>query len=362
MSADQMLPLPASRHALALLRFPDPRTDWVVVTVATLSEPIHDLGDRLRDLQQAVPICGARLQSETWVAGSAPLVELVRGEPLDCPPLDRPFHLASESPLRLVVGAEGRRLAVIGHHAAFDGLALVAILRSLVCGTMPEPVDSPPPGPAGSPLPLLHRLARPAARLHATPGHWPSDTYATTSVAFTGRGVTGQLSAAAVDAAVAHNARRGQRLGRVGLTIAVGGPMGVGNVASYRRIDVRPDAPVADLVAQALASNVEPGEQVRAPRLILRGLGPVVERFSDTLLISNLGRHDVPGVERLDFFPVARGRSAVSVASASVAGGETSVTVRARDLSPADARRFLNDLATRFRPSPVRIEGSAQRG
>ena len=34
-----MLPAPASANALALLRFPDRRTAWVVVAAATLAAP-----------------------------------------------------------------------------------------------------------------------------------------------------------------------------------------------------------------------------------------------------------------------------------------------------------------------------------
>ncbi len=92
----------------------------------------------------------------------------------------------------------------------------------------------------------------------------------------------------------------------------------------------------------ALVSTEEPGEQVSAPKALVAALAPVVERFSDTILLSNLGRHPVAGISRLDFFPVARGRSAVCFASASVAGGETTLTLRARDLSPGAARRLLD--------------------
>jgi hypothetical protein len=230
---------------------------------------------------------------------------------------------------------------VIGHHAAFDGLALVAILRALVDGELPTPVSSPPPGPPGSKRPLVERLVRPADALVPTPGVWPGDAYATGTVDLTGKGITGRIAAAAIGAAADHQARHAGRLRKVGLTIAIGGPAGVGNVASYRRIDVAPTDPVADLVQTALHTPEEPGEQVSAPKLVMRALEPVVERFSDTLLISNLGRQRLPGVRRVDFFPVARGASAVCVASCAVEGAETSLTVRARDLSPGDARRLV---------------------
>lgn len=342
------LPAPASRHALALLRFPDPRTDWVVVTVATLTAPVPDLADRLAALHESVPVVGARLHDETWHPGDPPEIITVDGDPLGHAELDRPFDLAHEAPLRLVCSSDGLRLGVVGHHAAFDGLALVAVLRALTDGEQPSPVDSPPPGTPGSKLPLLQRLARPADPVAVTPGVWPGDAYATEAITVSGKGITGQIAAACVDAVQAHNERHQRPMRKVGLTVAVGGPAGVGNVASYRRIDVRTTDPIATLVADALASPEEPGEQVSAPKLVMKALEPVVERFSDTILLSNLGRHRVPGVERLDFFPVARGRSAVCFASASIEGGQTTLTLRARDLSPADGRRLLADACARL--------------
>lgn len=209
-------------------------------------------------------------------------------------------------------------------------------------------VDSPPPGEPGSKLPLLQRLARPADRVAPTPGIWPGDAYEVAEVTVTGKGVTGAIAAACVAAVAEHNRTHSAPLRKVGITVAVGGPAGVGNVASYRRIDVAPDGQVAAEVQAALASPDEPGEQVRAPKLVMALLEPVVERFSDTILVSNLGRHEIPGVHRLDFFPVARGRSAVCFASAAVAGGATTLTLRARDLSPGDARRLLADAAARL--------------
>jgi hypothetical protein len=342
------LPAPASRHALALLRFPDPRTDWVVVTVATLDAAITGLPERIAALHRAVPIVGARLEGETWMPGAPPEPIVVDGEPLGHAALDAPFDLASEPPLRIVVGLEGTRLGVVGHHAAFDGLALVAVLTALTGGPMPGPVASPPPGQPGSKLPLLARLARPADRVAPTPGVWPGDTYASRVIEVEGRGVTGRLAEACVAAVAVHNRALGERVAKVGITVAIGGPAGVGNVASYRRIDVAPGTDVAGAVQAALASADEPGEQVSAPKALMALLEPVVERFSDTILLSNLGRHEVPGVTQLDFFPVARGRSAVCFASAGIAGGRTTLTLRARDLSPASGRRLLDDAVGRM--------------
>lgn len=343
------LPAPAGRHALALLRFPDPRTAWVVVTVATLSEQIADLGARVAALHDAVPVVGARLDDETWLPGAPPEPIVVDGDPIGHLETDRPFDLTAEAPLRLVVGDRGRRLGVIGHHAAFDGLALVAVLRALTAGEQPQPVASPPPGDPSSKLPLLARLVRPADPVAPTPGVWPHDAYASEVVELRGKQVTGRIADACIRAVAEHNARHERPLRKVGLTVAVGGPAGVGNVASYRRLDVDLHDPIPTMVQDALRSPQEPGEQVSAPKLVMRALEPVVERFSDTILVSNLGRHRVPGVERLDFFPVARGRSAVCFASAAVEGGQTTLTLRARDLSPAEGTALLASAVSHLR-------------
>jgi hypothetical protein len=129
----------------------------------------------------------------------------------------------------------------------------------------------------------------------------------------------------------------------VGLSVAVGGPTGAGNVASYRRVDVRPDEPVASRVADALADDVEPAELVRAPTAMTI-LTPFVERLSDSALVSNIGRHPSLPATRLEFFPVARGRSAVAVGAAGVDAGSAIVTLRARDLDRHDAAAILEQI------------------
>jgi len=344
------LPAAANRHAVGLLRFPDPRTDWVIVTVAHLARPTTPdaVTERLDALHGVVPVVGARLRDETWHPGAPPTVEVVDGEPVEHRGFDRAFDLAAEAPLRLLLGAGGTRLAVLGHHAAFDGLSLAAVAGALLGGPLPRPVDSPPPGEPGSKLALLARLARPAQRVTPTIGVWPTDAYAAVEVHLDGPGVTARIAEACAGAARAHNLRHGTRLDRIGITVAVGGPAGVGNVASYRRVDVATTGPVADAVRDALADPAEPGEQVSAPRWLMRALQPLVERFSDSILVSNLGRLDLPGATRFDFYPVARGRSAVCFAAATVVGGASTLSLRARDLSPGDARRLLHDAAARL--------------
>jgi hypothetical protein len=363
-SGPATLPAPASRNALALLRFPDRRTGWVVVVAASLERPLPGLDDRLRALHLAVPMVGARLRGEVWHPGAPPDLLVVDGEPLGTPGLLDRFRLDREPPLRAVVGAGGARVALACHHAAFDGLGLVALLAALLGGPPPSPavaagVGRPPAELRG----LLRRLARPADRVAPSPFAPDRDALAVREVALSGPQVTARLAAAAVAAAGARNARLGRRWRRIGVNLGLAGPAVaaaggsgaaaggsravVGNVSRYRRVDVVAGEAVEPAVAAALASAREPVDQVWSPRLG-RLLGPVARRGSDSLLVSNLGRREVPGANRLDFFPVARGRSAVAVGAAGLAGGPSTVSVRARDLSTEDAAALLADIVARL--------------
>lgn len=414
------MPAPASANALALLRFPDRRTAWVVVVAATLAAPADRLEERLAGLHRAVPMIGARLHGETWHPGSPPEPVIVDGDPLAAPELVARFDLATQPPLRVVAGSGGTRLAVACHHAAFDGRSLVALLATLV-RPQGHPGDlrqlwppRPPteataavegakgvdnrehPSSRSATLPLrspelrglVGRLIRPADRVAPSLARPGREALAVAEVALAGPGITARLVSAAVAVAGAHNARLGRPWRRVGINIGLAGAaeaaggrasMGEaggerpggnraaggtsaanqtreaevpgnqlpGNLSRYRRIDLGPGEAVAPALEAALASPREPLDQVWSPRWGWV-LEPVVGRFSDSLLVSNLGRREVPGVTRLEFFPVARGRSAVAVGAVGLAGGPATVSVRARDLSSDDAEALLADLVARL--------------
>ena len=385
------LPAPASANALALLRFPDRRTTWAVVAAATLAAPIDRLQDRLEALHRAVPMTGARLRRETWHPGSPPDPLIVDGDPLDASALVDRFDLATQPPLRVVAGSGGRRLAVAGHHAAFDGLSLVALLAALTGGgdgrtrdgggrvvggvdsrgnqvsgsaTLPHRGAEPREagleaaqvrsGPArGRPQVrgLVGRAVRPADRVAASLARPRREALVVRELELAGAGVTARVADAAVAAAGARNSRLGRPWRRVGLNVGLAGlpgeEQGVGNSSRYRRLDLRPGEPVGPALAAALASSREPLDQVWSPRWGWL-LEPVVGRFSDSLLISNLGRREVPGATRLEFFPVARGRSAVAVGAVGLPGGPSTVSVRARDLTSEDAGALADDLVARL--------------
>ena len=363
----------------------------MVVAAATLAAPAQPLQDGLESLHRAVPMIGARLHGETWHPGPPPEPLIVDGDPLHAPGLLDRFDLVVQPPLRVAVGSGGTRLAVACHHAAFDGLSLVALLASLTGGVDnrrhppdgsatlplrgPEPQGpgveaGPAPGVEAGPggarpvraLPelrgLVGRLVRPADRVAASLARPGREALAVREVALGGPEVTARVAAAAVAAAGARNQLLGRPWRRVGINLGLaglnegGGGEGLdlpapGNRSRYRRVDLRAGEPVGPALAAAVASPREPLDQVWSPRLGWL-LGPVAGRFSDSLLVSNLGRREVPGATRLDFFPVARGRSAVAVGVVGLAGGPSTVSLRARDLSPEDTEALLADLVARL--------------
>lgn len=362
----QLLPSEA-----AIVHHPDRRGCWVPCVRVELAEPLTTpvIGDRLTELAARHSILGARLDSRrgAWVAGSPRLPIVPLPDPLAvlCVPID----LATGPPLRVALSADGRQLAVAGHHAALDGRALLMVARALLgapAGAAEAPLGSvaPPraPGaapaapasaPRSAPQEALARVLRPADRVA------PSRTGRGLEVLLAAEAPVGAelrvaaLAAAAVRAAGAWNHRRRRPWRRVGLTIPVGGPPLLGNVASHRRLDLDLPADVAAAVTAALAQGAAPPDAGLDPRRarLLRLLAPVVARLSDSLLVSNLGLVDLPGATAVDFYPQARGRSAVALGACTVRGGRSRLTLRARDLNAADAEALLQRWVAELSPA-----------
>jgi hypothetical protein len=342
------LPEPASRQALAVLRSLDTRSPWVVVLAATLSRPAGDLDAALAELHAAVPLIGARLRGASWHAGPPPSVARTAGDPIASPAIVTPFDLANEAPLRVVAGDDGTRLAVAAHHAAFDGRSLALILSALLGGPPPMRANAPdaPPGGRGR-LQVLRRVLPPADRIAPSTSPPEREVFAARPVNAVEGSVTTRLAVAAVEAAGARNRALRKRWKRVGLSVAVGGPPGIGNVATYRRIDFGTDESVGDAVQRALTDETEQPEMVGIPGWA-RLFAPFAPWFSDSLLVSNIGRVDLPNTERIEFYPVARGRSAVAFGAAALASGAATISIRARDLVQPDAEALLTAVARRF--------------
>jgi hypothetical protein len=346
-------PWPASTHDLAVLRHPDRRTSWVSVIAATLRDADPDLAvrcdARLEEVNQRVPIVGARLCDATWLPGPPPATIAVGGDPLRARVLLDRFDLSSEPPIRVIVGQDGGRIALAAHHAALDGRGMVALIHALVGGPVLPPASAEPAdGAAGErPWTALRRLLLPADRAAPSPAQPAGDSLAVRTMTLGGRGVVARIAAAAVEAIAERNRRLGRPWRRIGLTIPVGGPAGIGNVASYRRVDLRPDDDVPAAVAHILDSGPVPSEHTSAPRA-LRLLAPVADRFSDSLLVSNHTRYDIPELAQIEVYAVARGRSAIAFGTAGITGAASTLALRARDLDQRDTEALLDATVARL--------------
>jgi hypothetical protein len=347
---------PVSTPARAILNHPDRRTSWVVALGATL-EPgalvnADILAGRLKRVIDALPVVGARLDGQRWKSGGAPEPVAVGRERPDARLL-APFRLDRDPPTRILLSPGGEHLWLSAHHAALDGLGLAAVLAGLL-GADPTPLSAGPHDHRDARRPAhlretLLRLACPAdplVRSSTIPQH---DSIAVSSATPTGH-FTAQLVAACVAAAAARNDALGHPLRRVGISVGIGGPSGDGNTATYRRLDLSPHDDVVSEVMQAIERVAEPRELLSAPRRI-RLIAPAISRLSDSLLVSNLGCISAPGAERVEFFPVARGRSAVAFGAVGVRRGQCTVSINARHLSAEDAARLLDDVVTRLAPA-----------
>lgn len=348
---------PTSPHR-AILRHPDRKTTWVQVVAAALNEPIPALAEQcteqLERINDRVPIVGALLRGEAWIPGTSARAIEVGGDPIGAPELLRPFALSAEPPVRTLVSADGCRLALAVHHAALDGRGMVKLLHALVGGPLPGPAqaaESPPAtGRNSGSLMALRRALRPADRVPPSPIPPARDSLAVRRLrpADRLRVTVPRIAAAAIEAIGERNAALDWPWERIGLTIPVGGAIAsVANLATYRRVDLRRGESVRLAISRAVKTGPTPIEFTRSPRS-LRLLAPVADRFSDSLLVSNHGLCDLPGIAELDVFPVARGRSAVSFGAAMVVGGRTAITLRARDLTQEDAEELLDRTIARL--------------
>lgn len=299
------------------------------------------LAERTAAAAADAPLLASRLNGNWWTRSTAPGVTVVGpGHPLESAPLHA-FDLRHEPPLRVVTSTRRDWLLLAGHHFAFDGLGLVSVLRALLSGTSaPAPDYVSANADSHSLIPTVRRLWQPADPVAPSLILPRSDSFASTPVMLSGRGVTASLARACAAAISAHNAAAAKPLRRIGISVAVGGVGGAG--ATYRRVDVSAVDDVEPVVRAAMSDPAVPPESKRLPPGAALVLKLVLPRFSDTFLVSNLGRLDLPLVRALEFYPVARGRSAVAVGAAGLDDGPTSLTLRAGNLSQSDADALLS--------------------
>jgi hypothetical protein len=334
----------------AAVHHPERQAAWVIVLLAHLAggscRP-DVVAERLHAASADFPLIASRLQGKWWTPSTCPAVSVAAPGvvPLEIAPIE-PFDLQNEPPLRVVLGAEGSWLLMCAHHFAIDGLGMVSLMGSLLTGKRGSgsPDYTVVTAPRRPPTDAVLRLIRPADRIAPSVAMPSRDTFVSASVHMSGPHVTARISRACAEGAREHNRTRGLPLRRFGLSLAVRGPEGEG--ATYRRIDVSPDQDIESAVAGALSDPAVPVEVKGLPpgSSLLR---PLLKRLSDTVLVSNLGRLDLP-VNGLELYPQARGRSAVAVGAAGIDGQPTIITLRARDLDRADATSLLQRIVARL--------------
>jgi hypothetical protein len=332
-----------------MLHHPDRRTTWVGLGVLRFKEPLgtdeptlHDyLASRLAAVQAALPLSAARIRGDRWVAGAPCRPEVVTSEDSIPAAVVRGFDLHREPPLRVVAAANGMWVTIALHHAAFDGSNVFTLFR-IIAGHQPRRVPRARTFERRTvpPWSILKRLLRPADPVVPSSPPPTTDTFVSVTLPLVGRDITTRLPDACVAATLDHCNRAGAPCRRVGLSLGLVAHSGDGDISTYRRIDARAGGSLRPAIERSLAAREEPWEIVHGTRL-LRLAAPFVGRVSDTLLVSNFGRVEIPGLHALECYPVARGRSALAFGAVRVSGGRSTLTLRARYLSPEDGRRIL---------------------
>jgi len=267
---------------------------------------------------------------------------------------------------RVRVARSPASVLVAAHHSALDGLGLLGLLgivldapvRSSVRGLSAE---------GGSPA-AGRFLRRAAGRLREAAlspplriapdrrGAGGGDHLVETQVPSV-TGGTPTLLAAVARAVDAWNDAHGTKSGPV--TIAVGLSRRPGSTptledeSAFARVVMTgrtPDAARSALHAAPPEPAAPPGS--RALGLVARLGRPLSGRLGSTLLVSNLGRIDVPDeVRSIAFWPVATARSGVSLGVTSVGAG-TVLGLRARRafFTRTGAERLLATIAASLTP------------
>ncbi len=391
---------PISRGGRAVLCHPDQETAWAPVAVIYFEERrsgLHHLGDllagefdkRIRDAAIIEPLIAARRFGRfSWAPGDPPALQVASdpANPLPSRILGH-FDLYSEPPVRLYIDPGHSWLTIVLHHAAFTDKHHFLTLLELLLAAQPavpsgkqatlgaggahllgggreqlslrhERERLPLRGRASDLAGVVARLLSPADPVATSRSRPTSDTFAARALPPIGKGVSTILPQACIDAITAHNAEAGQPLRRIGVTLTRAGdphhrdphhrgPNHRGpnhrGMVSYRRIDLPAEKPFAAAFQRAERHERYPFE-ILHPTPLLSLAAPLVNRLSDTFLLSNFGWLSPAGVRAIEPYSVARGRSAVSISAMRISGGESRLTLRARDLCQEDAEKILDGI------------------
>lgn len=312
----------------------DPDVTWSVVLALRLTTP--------RTAQEIVQAADALAAGHRHVGRVPRVVRFLPEEEADVLDVFANQAYGDHDPLvRVALSDDGCTLVLAAHHGVVDGLGLLGVAAVL----LGEPLSSNARGiaretePDGFVLSSLRRLAevafRPPVRVvgdlaGASPvlGDWLEAR--DVNAAHPG---SAALVSAAVDLVREANGRAdpGQVIVSMGLSRRPGTPVpSPHRDTAYARLPAGEVRSVDQARALMTATPPEPAFPVSDGG----GLGPRVtrllsHRLGATVLVSNLGLVDHPGVLRIRFWPVPTGPAGVCLGLASTSSA-TTLTLRAR--------------------------------
>jgi hypothetical protein len=302
----------------------DPTVPWNILLTASLTTPPdqESLRSRVSDLAGAVG----------W-DGPAPVLQ--RADATD--DLLRVLAAAPDDGVPVGVGTAGQELVVRAHHAAVDGLGLLAALGLLIDAPVTSSARGLPDGPARGVLhSVLDRLAEAAFAPPAVVGSTArrargGDVFASLTVdCMPG---TAEVVVAAVEV-LANRVAKGDPVVAVGLSRSGGAAPRLGDDSAFVRLRHVRGKSVDEVRAllretPAQGSPAGTGSRGALARAMRLGMRVLAGRLGSTVLVSHLGRVDAPGVERLAFYPVTGGGSGLSLGVVGH-GSRTTLTLRGR--------------------------------
>lgn len=326
----------AARRVVGL--YGDPTVAWSIVVRLTLQRPLDraTVQRRWEEMSLDHPGVGRSGTLLGWVAdtedGEALMTRFADEQYGDTDPL-----------LRVALRSDGRVLLVAAHHGAMDGLGLLGAagrLAGLVLESSARGVASDADHTSfwlASLRRLGEALVRPPQRLHAPRARRGNGDHLASRELVDVRVGSAALLLAAARAVRSWNAtaprrtRRGRLVVAMGLSRRPGRPMAPPDRdTAYARLDAHRLDSLAGSRQLLASTSPEPA----FPQTEGLGIGPLVtralaSRLGSTLLVSNLGLVDQPGLAALEFWPVPTGPAGVALGLASTPTTST-VTVRTR--------------------------------
>lgn len=265
--------------------------------------------------------------------------------------------------VRVGLHDDGSVLVVAAHHGAMDGLGMLGaagVLADLSLETGARGVASDADDSSfllGSARRLWEALVRPPVRVRARSAKQGEGDLLASRDVVADRAASAELIWAAARAVRTWNqqpggGRRGRQLViAMGLSRRPGRPMPAPDRdTAYVRLQADDVVTVGDARAVARDTPPEPefplSEGFGVAQLVTKLLG---SRLGSTLLVSNLGLVDSPGVQRLELWPAPAGPAGVAIGLASTSS-RTTLTVRLRRpwFVEGDEDRFLELLSAQL--------------